>query len=428
MKAPSRKAIWIVLALFFLLPAGCAVTGGKDGPSPAAAPAAKTGPLPVPVFPASAKIAPGGAGKAAPPPEKSPPPEPSGPTVSVDVQDAEIAALFRLLSEAGGVNIALSPDVRGKVSLRLTAVPWDRALDTALEINGLGKRVSGQVITVYPLEALKRAEEEDRRRREAEGRAGQVSIEARIVEASRNFMEKLGVRWGYGYRDTWDGRDVGLLAGSAPEGTVTTFPVGIGVTGSNAAVNFPPAGAAAPTLGLIAGSGRFVLDAALSALEAEGVGKILSSPRVTTLDGVKAVIGQGEEIPYVVRDRDGNYNVEMKNAKLELRVTPKITADGRICMKVEASNKYADWKRVNVNSENPPLVASNVESTVVLEDGDTIVLGGICRTTETTAESGVPWLSRIPVLGWLFKTKTVVRDRKELLIFVTPRIVEGAKH
>ncbi len=254
-----------------------------------------------------------------------------------------------------------------------------------------------------------------------------MSIEARIVEASRNFMEKLGVRWGYGYRDTWDGRDVGLLAGSAPEGTVTTVPGGIGVTGSNVAVNFPPAGAAAPTLGLIAGSGRFVLDAALSALEAEGVGKILSSPRVTTLDGVKAVIGQGEEIPYVVRDRDGNYNVEMKNAKLELRVTPKITADGRICMKVEASNKYADWKRVNVNSENPPLVASNVESTVVLEDGDTIVLGGICRTTETTAESGGPWQSRIPVLGWLFKTKTVVRDRKELLIFVTPRIVEGAK-
>lgn len=122
----------------------------------------------------------------------------------------------------------------------------------------------------------------------------------------------------------------------------------------------------------------------------------------------------------MVRDRDGNYNVEMKNAKLELRVTPKITADGRICMKVEASNKYADWKRVNVNSENPPLVASNVESTVVLEDGDTIVLGGICRTTETTAESGVPWLSRIPVLGWLFKARTVVQDRKELLIFVTP--------
>ena len=428
MKAPFLNVIRIVLVLFFLLPAGCAGPGGQGGPSPAAGPAAKTGSLPVPFFPASAKIAPGGAGKAALPPEKSPPPEPSGPMVSIDVQNAEIAALFRLLSEAGGVNIALSPDVRGKVSLRLTDVPWHRALDTALEINGLGKKVSGPVITVYPLEALKRAEEEDRQRREAEGRAGQVSIEARIVEANRNFMEKLGVRWGYGYRDTWDGRDIGLLAGSAPEGTVTTFPGGIGVTDSNVAVNFPPvAGAAAPTLGLIAGSGRFVLDVALSALEAEGAGKILSSPRVTTLDGVKAVIGQGEEIPYVVRDRDGNYNVEMKNAKLELRVTPKITADGRICMKVEASNKYADWKRVNVNSENPPLVASNVESTVVLEDGDTIVLGGICRTTETTAESGVPWLSRIPVLGWLFKARTVVQDRKELLIFVTPRIVEGAK-
>lgn len=221
---------------------------------PAAGPAAKTGSLPVPVFPASAKIAPGRAGKAALPPEKAPP-EPSGPMVSIDVQDAEIAALFRLLSEAGGVNIVLSPDVRGKVSLRLTDVPWHRALDTALEINGLGKKVSGPVITVYPLEALKRAEEEDRRRREAEGRAGQVSIEARIVEANRNFMEKLGVRWGYGYRDTWDGRDIGLLAGSAPEGTVTTFPGGIGVTDSNVAVNFPRRRGGSPHPGAHSGVG-----------------------------------------------------------------------------------------------------------------------------------------------------------------------------
>ena len=102
MKAPSRNAMWVVLVLIFVFSAGCAAPGGKAGSSPAVGPAAKTTPLPVPVFPASAKVAPGGAGKAAPPPVKTPPPAPSVPTVSIDVQDAEIAALFRLLSEEIG--------------------------------------------------------------------------------------------------------------------------------------------------------------------------------------------------------------------------------------------------------------------------------------------------------------------------------------
>jgi len=351
-----------------------------------------------------------------------------GRKVSIDLQNADIQALFRLISEVSGANIVLSPEVKGKVSIRLLDVPWDQALDTALEINGLGKKMSGSVITVFPLELLRKAEEEELKKNVAEGKIHQISIEAKIVEVNTNFTEKLGIQWGYGYQDTWNGRDFGFLVGTAPKGTVTTLPGDVGLTKSNVAVNFPSiADLAAPTIGLITGSSKYILDASLSALEATGDGKIISSPKVTTLDNVKAVIGQGEEIPYVVRDKDGNYNVEMKDAKLELQVKPKITPDGMISMEVNASNKYADWNKVNANSENPPLVASSVESTIVVNNGDTIVLGGIYKTTETTSESGVPWLSKIPVLGWLFKTRTVVKDKKELLIFVTPRIVQEAK-
>ncbi|HPX11989.1 MAG TPA: secretin and TonB N-terminal domain-containing protein [Syntrophales bacterium] len=351
-----------------------------------------------------------------------------GRRVSIDLQNAEIQALFRLLSEVSGMNIVLSPEVKGKISLRMQNVPWDQALDTALEVNALGKKVSGSVITVFPLELLKKAEEEELKKNVAEGKIHQISIEAKIVEVNTSFTEKLGVQWGYGYQDTWNGRDFGFLIGTAANGTVTSLPGGIGLTSSNVAVNFPAIEEiAAPTIGLIAGSSKYILDASLSALEVTGDGKIISSPKVTTLDNVKATIGQGEEIPYVVRDNDGNYNVEMKDAKLELQVKPKITPDGKISMEVMASNKYADWNKVNANEENPPLVASNVESTIVVNNGDTLVLGGIYKTVETTAVSGVPWLSKIPVLGWLFKTSTVIRDKKELLIFVTPRIVQEAR-
>lgn len=351
-----------------------------------------------------------------------------GRRVSIDLQNAEIQALFRLLSEVSGMNIVLSPEVKGKISLRMQNVPWDQALDTALEVNALGKKITGSVITVFPLELLKKAEEEELKKNVAEGKIHQISIEAKIVEVNTSFTEKLGVQWGYGYQDTWNGRDFGFLVGTAANGTVTSLPGGIGLTNSNVAVNFPAIEEiAAPTIGLIAGSSKYILDASLSALEVTGDGKIISSPKVTTLDNVKATIGQGEEIPYVVRDNDGNYNVEMKDAKLELQVKPKITPDGKISMEVMASNKYADWNKVNANSENPPLVASNVESTIVVNNGDTLVLGGIYKTVETTAVSGVPWLSKIPVLGWLFKTSTVVRDKKELLIFVTPRIVQEAR-
>jgi type IV pilus assembly protein PilQ len=353
----------------------------------------------------------------------------SGEKISLDFQDANIRTVLRLISEVSGYNIVVSPDVKKTITVRMTDVPWDQALDTILEVNSLGKKQSGSVITVLPLEKLKKAKQEELEQDVAEGKLQQISIEARIVEASNNFARDIGIRWGYGYKDEWRSRDYGVMFGNSEQQTgateVASLPGGIGLTSSNIAVNFPSATSAiAPALGVVFGSSKFILDARLEALESMGEGKIISSPKVTTLDNVKAIIKQGEEIPYAVTDSEGNRSIEFKDAALLLEVTPKITTEGKISMEVKATNDYADWAKINIAGENPPINTSSVESTIIVNDGDTIVVGGVYKTIESERDSGIPWLREMPGVGWLFKYKTKSKDKVELLIFVTPRIIK----
>jgi len=349
----------------------------------------------------------------------------TGEEISLDFQDADIKSVFRLISEVSGFNIIAGPNVKAEVTVHMEKVPWDQALDALLEINGLGKKRSGRIITVLPLEELKKAEEEQKEKDVAEGRLRQISIEAKIVEVSTTFAQELGIRWGAGLK----AGDFAMGIGSASSGAVTAIPggSGIGLTGSNVAVNFPSATTVAtPAIGLLYGTSRMILNAKLAALETAGDGKIISSPKVTTLDSITATIKQGEEIPYTVTDSDGNTSTEFKEATLKLEVTPIITPEGKISIKVNASNDYADWETdpaTGLRVETPPINTSSVESTVVVRDGDTIVIGGVYKMTETDSVSGVPFLSRIPILGWLFKYKTVSNEKRELLIFVTPKIV-----
>jgi type IV pilus assembly protein PilQ len=206
---------------------------------------------------------------------------------------------------------------------------------------------------------------------------------------------------------------------------IASLPGGIGLTSSNVAVNFPSStSAVGPGLGVVMGSSKYILDAKLSALEDTGEGRIISSPRVTTIDNVKATIKQGEEIPYVVKDDDGSNSVEFKDAALLLEVTPKITPDGKISMEVVANNDYADYSRTNTSGENPPIVTSSVESSIIVNDGDTIVVGGIHKTDKIERVDGVPWLRDVPYVGWLFKYTTRSENKREILIFVTPRIIK----
>ena len=353
----------------------------------------------------------------------------AGEEISLDFQDANIRTVFRLISEVSGYNIVVSPEVKKTITVRMANVPWDQALDTILEVNGLGKKQSGMVITILPLAKLKQAEKEELEKDLAEGNLRQISIEARIVEVTTTFARNIGVRWGYGYQDQWRDRDYGVMfsnsASSQGATEIASLPGGIGLTSSNVAVNFPSStSTVGPGLGVVMGSSKFILDAKLSALEDMGEGRIISSPRVTTIDNVKATIKQGEEIPYVVKDEDGTNSVEFKDAALLLEVTPKITPDGKISMEVVANNDYADYSRTNTSGENPPIVTSSVESSIIVIDGDTIVVGGIHKTDKIERVDGVPWLRDIPYVGWLFKYTTRSENKREILIFVTPRIIK----
>lgn len=378
-----------------------------------------------------------------------------GPRIFLDVQDADVRAIFRLLSEQGNISIVSGDDVKGTLTVHLKDVFWEQALDTILALKGLEKRQDGSVITVFTLEKKKKEEaerlaaeeaqrklEEDRRKAEderklreqklgaEEGKLKQIAIEAKIVEVSTNFAQELGIRWGYGYRDTWGGRDLGFLIGNSPSGTLTTLPTGIGITNSNIAVNFPAiagADALAPGLGLIMGSAKFVLDAKLSAMELAGDGRVISTPKVTTLENEKATIWQGKKVPVVTpATTDSPATVRYEDADLRLVVTPKITPDkNRISMAIEATNKDVD-ESLSVLG-NPAINTSGVTSKIVVKDGDTIVVGGVFKTIEIAGMSGVPFLSKIPVLGWLFKYEVKKKDTRELLVFITPRIIKDGQ-
>jgi len=371
-----------------------------------------------------------------------------GPRIFLDVQDADIKAIFRLLSEQGNVSIVSGDDVKGTLTVHLKDVFWEQALDTILSLKGLDKRQDGSVITIFTLEKRKKEEterlaaeeaqrkaEDERKLREQklgaeEGKLKQIAIEAKIVEVSTNFAQELGIRWGYGYRDTWGGRDLGFLIGNSPSGTLTTLPTGIGITNSNIAVNFPAiagAEALAPGLGLIMGSAKFVLDAKLSAMELAGDGRVISTPKVTTLENEKATIWQGKKVPVVTpATTESPATVRYEDADLRLVVTPKITPDkNRISMAIDATNKDVD-ESLSVLG-NPAINTSGVTSKIVVKDGDTIVVGGVFKTIEIAGMSGVPFLSKIPVLGWLFKYEVKKKDTRELLVFITPRIIKDGQ-
>jgi type IV pilus assembly protein PilQ len=371
--------------------------------------------------------------------------------IFLDVQDADIKSVFRLLAEQGNVSIVSGDDVKGTVTLLMKDVPWEQAFSTILDLKGLDQKRDGDIITVITLDrkkkdeadriatqaALQKAEDERKVREQKQnveqGKLRQIAIEAKIVEVTTNFSRELGIRWGYGYKDTWNNRDIGMLIGTSPSGALTTLPSGLGLTGSNAAVNFPAvAGIATPGIGIVAGSAQFVLDAKLSALDTSGNGKIVSSPKVTTLENEKATIWQGKKLPVVTpATSTGPATVRYEDADLRLVVTPKITPkaaaidEDRISMDIEASNKDID-QSITVEG-NPAINSNGVTSKVVVKDGDTIVVGGIYKTTESFTKDGVPFFSEIPLLGWLFKYETKSKDTREILIFITPRIIRNAQ-
>jgi type IV pilus assembly protein PilQ len=171
-----------------------------------------------------------------------------------------------------------------------------------------------------------------------------------------------------------------------------------------------------------------ILQLELSALEKDGIGKIISSPRVITANNIKAKIEDGTEIPFITAQASSGgttYTVSFKPAKLSLEVTPQITPEGTVRMSLLVKKEEPDWERAVIVNDfrNPPIKSSIVETTVVVENGGTVVIGGVFVAKSSDTVNKIPVLGDIPVLGWLFKTKSESIDRRELLIFITPRMM-----
>jgi type IV pilus assembly protein PilQ len=243
----------------------------------------------------------------------------------------------------------------------------------------------------------------------------QVMIEARIVEADTNFTRDLGIRWGGSYS---------FANASAPfAGTVRGGDAGTGTTPSNYAVNLPLAATSTAFGGLgIAFAGtNFNLDARLQAMEQEGRGRTISSPKILTKPDNEATIKQGSSIPVTTRDQNNSFSTNYRDAALILSVKPQIASSKKIRIHVKITKNEPDFTKVD-SLGNPTINMKEAETEMIVNDGDTVVIGGIIFKTESYQINKVPGLGDIPVLGWLFKTKYKKTDDSELLIFLTPKI------
>ncbi len=405
----------------------------------------------------------------------------TGKKISLNLVDADIKQVFRLFHEISGLNFVLDPGVSGKVTIVLDNVPWDQALDIILKNNGLDKVFENNVIRIAATqklaqEAASRKQLKDVKELEADpvtitrtlsyakavevekiirqsgmisprGRVimdertnslvvtdvptrigpidnlissidtetPQVMIEARIVETSRQFIQDFGVKWGF----------TGIADSSRGTATNLQFP-------HNATVNydvnlpFTPVNAISPSLfsvefGNVLNS--FNLDIAIEALEVDGKGRVLSAPKIATQNNEKAEIERGVRIP-VVNTTATEINVEFVSASLRLQVTPQITAEGTIVLDIQVENNTPDF--VNRVGDVPPINTQRAQTKVLINDGGTTVIGGIFTQSEGLSEAGVPWFRKIPVFGWLFKRRNITNENRELLIFLTAKIMRSS--
>jgi len=399
----------------------------------------------------------------------------TGTPMTMEFVDADVTNILRLIGEVSNLNIIWGPEVTGTVSMRLRQVPWDQALDLVLANNDLGKEVRGNVIWVTTrkkIEEIKAAQgkeiEEERRRRFAEAQAmrelepletryfpldfananqikshleeiktkdrgtltvdertntlimrdtvstlaeaektierfdtpvKQIMIEARIVDATTGFSRDLGVEWESTYERYRDKTSfAGSFATNAPQGWARNMGFSI---------------ARITTRGLAS------LDASLALAECENKATIISAPRVIASNGEKAVIRRGDEIYREIVTAD-QIKTETFEATLSLTVTPTVSFNDFVTMKLQVT----DDKPYDDGSGK---TKKEIDTTLMVKSGETIVIGGIYTEDNQDLESGIPGLRNLPVLGWFFKAKTKSMGKTELLIFVTPRVIETGR-
>lgn len=413
----------------------------------------------------------------------------TGEKLSLNFQDIDVRSVLQLIADFTNLNLVASDTVQGGITLRLQNVPWDQALDLVLKTKGLDKRKVGNVLLVAPadeiaarerqeLESLKQIAELAPLRREllqvnyakaadiaklfqsvtsAEAKTDergsitvdertnniiayqtqdrldelrrivsqldipvrQVMIEARIVEANVDYDKELGVRWGGS--TNLSGNSKWTTYGLDNNGDES------GNTGDDITANTPfiDLGSTNATSGIGLGfvTNNTLLDLELSAMERTGNGEIVSQPKVVTADKETAKILKGTEVPYQESSSSGATTVTFKEAALSLEVTPQITPDNRVIMEVKVTKDAPDY--LNAVLGQPPISKNEVNAKVLVADGETIVIGGVFSNTQSKVVDKVPFLGDVPYVGRLFRRDVVTEAKSELLVFLTPRIMNN---
>jgi type IV pilus assembly protein PilQ len=412
----------------------------------------------------------------------TPIPQYQGELISIDIKDYDIKDFFRLISEISGLNVVLDPNVSGTVTLKLTDVPWDQALDVVLKNYQLGGQLQGNVLRIATNATLQGEQTASKALRDAQelavplttrtftlnytksdaagtilGRllsprgtiiqdprrnaliisdipsqfgnletmvkfldtpAKQVEIEARLLQANKSFTRDIGNQLGL-----MVGANSGnILTGSAGSSPFTRNPPPRVTTGGGSGLplvaNFP-APATSGLAFLIEPGKNFLLDEIITLAEARGTAKLISRPRVVTQNNIPATIDQSTQIP-VQTNVNNTITTQFQRFGLNLAVTPQITEAGTILLQVNITNQQPDFAR-SVNGI--PSVASQTATTQVLvPDGGTAVIGGILVDTDTLNIFQVPGLGSVPIIGTLFKRTQTIKSTAELLFFVTPRV------
>lgn len=415
---------------------------------------------------------------------------PGGAKVSLNFQSINIKAVLKLLADFKGINMVVSDKVKGKITLRLKDVPWEQALDIILTTHGLDKFSRGNMMlidTQHNLNAIKKAkfksqqmiqklepvlsellqinyakasdlasmiqdkensllsdrgkitvdlrsntvwiQDTARKIREVKKLvkqldvpAKQVLIEARIVEVKKDFSRDMGIRWGVsqgdGMKDPLENTD--SFQGDQAS---RTLPL---INKLNLDLTAVPLNLVSPaTVGVALAriNDNILLDLELSALESEGFAELIASPRLITVNQQPAVIDSGEEIPYQETASGGATSVAFRKAVLSLKVIPQITSDGTILMELQINQDTASNQTFN---GVPAILTKEIQTRVLANNGQTIVLGGIYTQGKDKSMSRIPFLGQLPLIGLLFKNTQVNLKNDELLIFITPKIIASA--
>ncbi len=412
----------------------------------------------------------------------TPTPQYSGEIISLDLRDYDIKDFFRLMSEISGLNVVLDPNVSGTVTLKLTDVPWDQALDVVLKNYQLGGQLQGNVLRIATNATLQAEEGSRKALRDAQelaspldtrtyvlnytkatdvsatvqrllsqrgtiiqdarrnaviitdiptqfGRvdqmirfldtpAPQVEIEARLLSANKSFSRELGNQLGFLIGNRGGNVLTGIPGPGSPFSRNPPPRATAGGAGTPLVANFPAAATAGLSF-LIQAGGDIILDEIIGVAEARGTAKLISRPKVTTQNNQAATISQGTQIP-VQTNVNNTISVQFLNFSLNLTVTPQITEAGTILLTAAIENSQPDFARA-VNGV-PSVATQRANTQILIPDGGTAVIGGILVDNDSVNIRQIPGLGSLPIIGNLFKNTSTIKSTAELLFFITPRI------